>query len=215
MPRRVTVVDYGMGNLLSVSRALEHCGAEVELASEPAAVADAEALVLPGVGAFADGMRGLQERGLVEPIRDYAASGRPLLAICLGMQMLMGRSTEFGVHDGLGVIDGTVEALPATSAEGRPQKVPHIGWSPLRRSNGAEWTGTPLETIEEGEPFYFVHSYAAVPERPAELLAVSEYGGRPVAAVVARDAIVGTQFHPEKSGPAGLALLRGFTRSLG
>jgi glutamine amidotransferase len=208
--RRVTVVDYGMGNLLSVSRALEHCGARVDLAATPHELAAAEMLVLPGVGAFADGMQGLARRELVQPLRDYAATGRPLLGICLGMHMLMSESTEFGVHEGLGLIPGRVTAIPRNDSSGEPQKVPHIGWSPLARSNGSDWTSTPLEGLADGESFYFVHSFAASPERPENVLAVTSYGGHPMAAVVAAGNVIGTQFHPEKSGRAGLALVRNF-----
>ena len=125
----VTVIDYGVGNLLSVSRALEHCGAQVDLADNPAQIARAHRLVLPGVGAFKDGMDGLRERALVEPIRQYASGGRPLLGICLGMQLLLDVSEEFGAHEGLGLIPGRVAAIPATTADGVPHKIPHIGWN--------------------------------------------------------------------------------------
>jgi glutamine amidotransferase len=209
---RVTLLDYGMGNLLSVTRALEHCGADVRLASTPREIESAEKLVLPGVGAFADGMRGLRERGLVEALRGYGSSGRPLLGICLGMHMLMSRSSEFGEHEGLGILEGRVGPVPTLDLAGRPQKVPHIGWSALYRHDGSDWSGTPLEDLLEGEAFYFVHSFAATPARDEHLLAVARYGGHPVPAVVGRGGVIGTQFHPEKSGPAGLSLIRNFVR---
>jgi glutamine amidotransferase len=201
-----------MGNLLSVTRALEHCGADVERVSNADGIARADRLVLPGVGAFAGGMRELAARGLVEPLRSFAASGQPLLGICLGMQMLMEQSTEFGVHEGLGIVPGTIEEIPKVDTVGRPQKVPHIGWSPLTRANGTGWDGSVLEGFDEGESFYFVHSFAAAPGDAVNRLADTSYGGHVIAAVIRRGAIVGTQFHPEKSGPAGLALVDNFVR---
>jgi glutamine amidotransferase len=206
----VTIVDYGMGNLLSVARALEHCGAEVELASEPGRVAEAERLVLPGVGAFPDGMRELRRRSLVEALLTYAASRRPLLGICLGMHLLMESSEEHGVHEGLGLVEGGVAAVPRVDAGGNPQKVPIVGWRPLVASNGHGWSDAVLRGIDEGESFYFVHSYTASPSVPGQRVADIRYGERRVAAVLRAGAIVGTQFHPEKSGPAGLRLLANF-----
>src|SRR5436305_6508308 len=136
---QVTVIEYGIGNLYSVSRALERCGGEVTVTADSVQIEAASRLVLPGVGAFADGMRGLRERGLVEPIRRYAASGRPLLGICLGMQMLATASEEFGVHAGLDLIPGRVVAVPHRTVEGRPHKIPHIGWTALRAPRGSSW----------------------------------------------------------------------------
>jgi len=206
----VAVVDYGIGNLYSVRRALERCGGDVTLSSDPAALERAERLVLPGVGAFAGGMAGLRERGLVEPIRRYAASGRPLLGICLGMQMLATASEEFGIHEGLDLIPGRVRAVPDRDTAGRPHKVPHIGWTALRTPAGASWRESLLADTPEGTWVYLVHSFAVVPDDPAHRLANCEYGGHAVCAAIARGAITGFQFHPEKSGEAGLRILRRF-----
>lgn len=209
---RVTVVNYGMGNLLSVSRAIEHGGAEAFLTEDPADLADAERVVLPGVGAFADGMAELRARGFVEPLRAFAQSGRPLLGICLGMQMLMDESTEFGVHAGLGVVAGTVRGIPRGS-NGDSHKVPHIGWSALvpRAAAGDEgWQDPLLDGIEQGEAVYFVHSFAAEPVTPEVCIAESVYGAIRIPAVIRAGAVAGTQFHPEKSGPVGLRLIRNF-----
>lgn len=207
----VTVVDYGVGNLFSVSRALERCGAEVLLTDTAAGIEAAERLVLPGVGAFADGMQGLRERGLVAPLQAYARSGRPLLGICLGMQMLMEYSQEFGNHEGLGIIAGSVVNVPALTPSGRLHKIPHIGWSELRVPAGREgWQGTVLEALGPGSSAYFVHSYMSVPVDPACRLADCDYDGVTVSAAIARDAVTGCQFHPEKSGKVGLAVMRRF-----
>jgi glutamine amidotransferase len=205
----VSVVDYGMGNLYSVTRALERSGAQVVLCDTRDAVLRAECLVLPGVGAFADGMAGLQERGLDTALIEYGQSSRPLLGICLGMQMLFTASEEFGEHPGLGLIPGRVRAIPGRTVEGIPQKIPHIGWCGLVSSSPAgNWQGTILEDVQAGDSTYFVHSYAVVPERPMDRLADCVYGGHQISAVVRAGQIYGCQFHPEKSGPVGLAILR-------
>ncbi len=196
---QITIADYGMGNLRSVAKAIEHVGARVEVSSDPAALRSATALVLPGVGAFAEAMREIDRRDMAAPIRDRAAAGIPLLGICLGMQLLFESSTERGGAAGLGLLEGHVTAL---EAQGR--KLPHIGWSPLHIDRAS-----PLLTgVTEGEPFYFVHSFAARPE-PDELIASAEHGER-FAAIVGRGNVLGTQFHPEKSSAAGLAMLGNF-----
>ena len=213
---RVTVIDYGLGNLFSISRALSHVGATVEMTSDPDAIRRARGVVLPGVGAFGDGMRQLRNRGLIEPIEDVAQSGRPLLGICLGMQLLFKGSEEFGMHEGLGLMEGRVRRLRDTDPDGRRVKVPHIGWSALQPSAGlAHWRDTVLDGLAEGDAMYFVHSYIPFPEREATTIAQMAYGGRAYAAVVAQGRVTGCQFHPEKSGAAGLSLLRNFVQAAG
>lgn len=212
MKPTVTIVDYGSGNLLSVQRAFEFCGANVELAEDAAAIARAERLVLPGVGAFADGMQGLRDRGLVEPIQHYAGTGRPLLGICLGMQMLATTSTEFGAHAGLNLIPGQVVSVHRHAAGGEPLKIPSIGWYNLQHASAGTWDGSPLQGLPDGAAVYLVHSYHVVPQEPAHLLATYSLGGLPVSASIRSDRIVGCQFHPEKSGRIGLQILDGFLR---
>jgi glutamine amidotransferase len=209
----VAVVDYGVGNLLSVRRALEHCGGTVAVTADPAVILAATHVVLPGVGAFANGMAALERQGLAGTVRQVAASGRLLLGICLGMQMLFDQSTEFGLTAGLGLIAGTVVAVPAIASDGHVQKIPHIGWSSLLLPGGREsWNGTLLQDLRPGDAAYFVHSFMANPVDPRHRIADCHYGGIPVAAVVGRDNVVGCQFHPEKSGEAGLNVLRRFLR---
>jgi glutamine amidotransferase len=210
MKRKVTVVDYGIGNLFSVCRAFEACGAEVELTDCATDIEAAERLVLPGVGAFDDGMLGLRERDLVEPIKRYGASGRPLIGICLGMQMLASASEEFGEHEGLNLIPGRVVAIPPIGADGRLHKIPHIGWSALKRPAGITWKETVLADTPENTPVYLVHSYAVSPDVPQHCLATCNYDGHVIAAAIRLNNIYGVQFHPEKSGPAGLRILRKF-----
>jgi len=201
---RVAVVDYGRGNLFSLSRALEHLGATPVVTSDPAAVESAERLILPGVGAFGDGMANLGARGLVEPVKRYAASGRPLLGICLGMQLLLDESDEFGLHRGLGLVPGRVTRF-ADSPE-RRWKVPHVGWSRLS-AGAAGWDGTALAALPEGERMYFVHSFFAVPAKPEHRLAATPYAGIEFCSALRSGPVQGYQFHPEKSGESGLRLL--------
>lgn len=209
----ITIVDYGVGNVLSVARAVTQANGRPNLSSDPAEIARAERLILPGVGAFGDCIQALRARpGLEMAIRDFAASGRPMLGICVGMQILFDVGEEFGEHRGLGLIPGRVRAIPAVTTAGAPQKVPHIGWSPLsvpdHRSQG--WNNTVLSEIKPGGAFYFVHSFTAWPDNPAHRLADTFHGGQHIAAAVVCDNITGTQFHPEKSGALGLRVLASF-----
>ena len=212
----ITIIDYGLSNLLSVQRAFEHFGAAVKLARSPDEVFAAKALVLPGVGAFRDGMQGLRKLDLVEPIRQKAAQGTPLLGICLGMQMLFEESEEFGRWEGLGLIPGRVVRIPDTDAEGRAQRVPQVGWNRLLPAGGKQdFDRSLLEGIRRGEEGYFVHSYEAKPTNPADLLAVTVYGGRRICAAARRGSVTGCQFHPEKSGRVGLNVIRALIEAAG
>lgn len=206
MSPKVTVIDYGIGNLHSVQKALRHEGADVTLSAEPAVVRAAERLLLPGVGAFGDGMRELKARGLVQPILDAVGQGTPFLGICLGMQLLLSESEEFGRHEGLGLIPGKVVLLTPQAGF----KVPHIGWNRLTPPPGRDWKGSVLEDVAPGTATYFVHSYSAVPEQEAHRLADVDYGGFRISAAVKKGNITGCQFHPEKSGPVGLQILKRF-----
>jgi glutamine amidotransferase len=206
----VTVVDYGMGNLYSVSRAFEHAGASVKLTEDAGEIMSASHLVLPGVGAFRRGMEELTKRDVVEPLRQYAKTGRPMLGICLGMQMLFDESDEFGCHPGLGLIPGKVCSIPSRRADRTPRKIPHIGWNGLLPAAGSCWAGTLLDGMAEGAEAYFVHSYTAFPALESDLLAEAEYEGFRITAVVRRGQLYGCQFHPEKSGAAGLRILDRF-----
>ena len=203
---KVTVIDYGLSNLLSVQHAFAHFGAEVQVTSSPADVLAADALVLPGVGAFQDGMQGLEQLGLIEPIKQKTAQGTLLLGICLGMQMLFDESEEFGLHKGLGLIPGEVCPL-ADDLKDPSLKVPHIGWNRLDIVPGRE--NDPLfKYTKPGEYVYYVHSFYAK-NCAANTLAASEYS-IPVTGAVKNGLVYGTQFHPEKSGDTGLCMLRAF-----
>ena len=203
---KVTVIDYGLSNLLSVRHAFAHFGAETLLTSDPADVLAAEKLVLPGVGAFKDGMDGLARLGLIEPIRQKAAAGTPLLGICLGMQLLFEKSCEYGEHRGLGLIPGEVCPL-ADDLTDPALKVPHIDWNAMDIVPGRE--ADPLfKYVKNGEYVYYVHSYYAK-NCAASTLATSDYS-IPVTGAVRQGLVYGTQFHPEKSGDTGLRLLKAF-----
>jgi imidazole glycerol-phosphate synthase subunit HisH len=211
MPTEVTVVDYGVGNLYSVARALEHCGASFRFTSDPDDVRTAPLVVLPGVGAFGNGMALLRDKGLDQAVRESVRRGGALLGICLGMQMLLDTSEEFGEHKGLGLIPGRVVPVPARDARGAGLKIPHIGWNELLPSEaGLPWTGTPLEPVAQRTAMYFVHSFMAVPHDPRHRLADCLYGDTLVPAVIGHDQLWGMQFHPEKSGKIGLAVFRQF-----
>jgi imidazole glycerol-phosphate synthase subunit HisH len=199
----IVIVDYGMANLRSVQKAFERVGTSAEITSDPAAVARAEKLVLPGVGAFRDAIVRLRESGLAEVIVGHIHSGRPFLGICLGMQMLFTRSHEDGVHTGLNVFPGEVVRFRDVPG----LKVPHMGWNHLRfREDCPLFRGLPSESA-----VYFVHSYYAVPERPEVTSATADYP-TPFTAAVWRDNVFATQFHPEKSQAVGLAMLNNFAR---
>jgi glutamine amidotransferase len=208
---RIHVCDYGSGNILSVERALEKIGAEVARCTSPDELQDVKGLIIPGVGAFADCMRGVRERGFEGPIHQLVEQGAWVLGICVGMQILATRSEEFGITEGLGIVPGTVKELPDTAPDGSRLKRPHVGWSELRRRDQS-WEGSPLEHIDEGTAAYFVHSYHLVPDDPKHLLADASYVGTPVHAAVRAGRVFGVQFHPEKSGRTGLAFLDGFLR---
>jgi glutamine amidotransferase len=205
----VTVLDYGIGNLLNVVRALEHCGAAVTIVDKaaPEHIA-APRLVLPGVGAFGDGMTELRARGFDEFVRRFAETGRPFLGICVGMQMMFDASEEMGEHAGLGLLAGRVRAVPATGTDGTPHRIPHIGWRPLEAAR--DWKDTILQDVAPGERAYFVHSFAAVPADDTVRLADVSYDGQRICAAVQQGNLYGCQFHPERSAHAGLGMLKRF-----
>ena len=199
MTVNICILDYGMGNLRSVEKALEHVGARAPIANDAESVRSADGLILPGVGAFPKAMEGVRRLGLDELIEERRAVGVPILGICLGLQLLFDSSTELGGAEGLGLLPGEVAELEAPGL-----KVPHIGWSPVRWERESRLT----EGIESETPFYLVHSFAPRAEA-ADLLGTAAYGAR-FAVAAERDNVFGVQFHPEKSSAAGLRLLSNF-----
>jgi glutamine amidotransferase len=204
-PPRIAVVDYGAGNLKSVTKALVRSGLAPEVTADPGAVRDAQAVVLPGVGAFADAVANLRNSGLADAVLASIEAGRPYLGICLGLQVLFEESDEHGRTQGLGWLPGRVERFADVDADGRPLRVPHIGWNRVAFSDGHPMcAGLPRE-----ECFYFVHSYRAVPADASLSVGRTEYGGA-FAAAIARDNVFAVQFHPEKSQTAGKRVLDAF-----
>ena len=200
----IAIVDYGVGNLRSVQKALERVGAEAVVSGDPGTLDAARGVVLPGVGAFGDGMAHLRARELVQPVLRQVEAGKPLLGICLGMQLLFEESEEMGQHTGLGLLPGRVVRFPEGDL-----KVPHIGWNQLQVRDDPLLAG-----IGDGSYAYFVHSYYVAPAQGQDVLATTEYGIQ-FAAVVGRARVWGAQFHPEKSQEVGLRLLQNFTQLVG
>lgn len=208
---RVAIVDYQLANMFSVRLACAMVGLDPVITSDPAAIAGADAVVLPGVGAFAEAMANLHKLDLVEPLRDFIASGAPFLGICLGMQVLFSESDEFVVTKGLDVIPGRVVRFPFQTKQGSKIRVPQIGWNRITRPAGRTWDGTPLEGTPSGEYMYFLHSYYVVPEKSEDTLSVTDYEGIEYASGVSRGNVYGVQFHPEKSGPNGVRIYSSFS----
>ena len=207
MSIRVAVVDYGIGNVFSVCNALRSIGADVLLTRNFSEIKDADRLILPGVGAFARAMEAIAQHGVAGAVAEYIASGKPFLGICIGMQVLMDSSTEFGDHKGLGYFPGTVERVASVNPTGGHVRVPNIGWSNLREDQ--PFAGTPLSVASAGA-VYFVHSYQCQPTDNKHVLASVDYDGVPVTAAIRRDNVMGVQFHPERSGPVGQEILKLF-----
>ena len=207
----VVVVNYGAGNIRSVTRALEFAGAVVKLTADPEIVATAGRVLLPGVGAFPKAMHELTLHGLDEALHQVVTEGNFLLGICLGMQMLFETSNEFGVTRGLGLIPGDVTLMSSAGSEGRLRKVPHIGWNELMpTASNTSWNDTLLRRIPTGSSVYFVHSFMANPVAADNRIADVLSEDLPITAVVERDNVFGCQFHPEKSGVTGLKILEEF-----
>ncbi|QDT07899.1 Imidazole glycerol phosphate synthase subunit HisH 1 [Rubripirellula lacrimiformis] len=215
----ITIVDYQMGNLRSVQKAIERVGGEAKISSDPVEISAADKLVLPGVGAFGDAMAEIRRRDLAQPIIDFVATGRPFLGICLGLQLLFETGLEHGEHEGLGILKGDVvrfEPPVLNSDSGQPAadsgqpagpilKVPHMGWNTVTKRS----SGPILDDIQDGSHFYFVHSYYVRPTDPDVVALTCDYGHE-FCAMVRKGNLLATQFHPEKSQADGLKLLAGF-----
>lgn len=208
--RSIAIVDYGAGNIYSLLKALRFLGVNESVAKTPSDIESADALILPGVGAFPAGMESLYERGVIPAIEHAAASGKWILGICLGAQLLMSEGDEFQYTQGLCLISGRVVKFPSLR-EG--YRTPNINWNPVTRveaSRGDVWEGTPLMHTENDSQFYFVHSFVCEPTEQQHVLAQTQYGGHRFCSVYQDGHIVGCQFHPEKSGEVGLQFLKSF-----
>ncbi len=209
----IAIVDYGMGNLRSVQKAIEKVGYQADVTRSPQHIADADAVILPGVGAFKDCMDNLDSLNLITPVLKAISSGKPFLGICLGLQLLFSESLEFGHYPGLDVIKGTVKpfspTMPDPERPGGLLKIPHMGWNSIQRRKPV----AALNAIDDDTYFYFVHSYYVEPEDEAVVATRTDYGGEFVSAI-AFDNVLATQFHPEKSQHQGLNLLRDFAAAI-
>lgn len=200
----VAIVDCGVGNLFSVERACEAVGMPALITSDRGEILSSRLVILPGVGAFGDAMATLRRLDLVEVLRDVADSGTMLVGICLGLQLLMSESEEFGLHKGLGIIQGSVRPLDGRMAGDRRLKVPQVGWNAVEPAR--TWSATPLEGVPPGEHFYFVHSFYVQPQDDSVVVSRTTYGDTTFCSSVAKNRVFACQFHPERSGPVGLRM---------
>lgn len=208
--KKIVIVDYGLGNLYSIEQACIHVGFSPIISGEKEDLIDADYLILPGVGAFGVAMQSLKETGLIEPIIEYAKSGKPLMGVCLGMQLLFDGSEEFGNHEGLGFIKGKIVKFPEYIAD-QKIRIPNIGWHKIYPPNGVVWEDTPLVDIDQHKDhLYYIHSYYAQPVNKDSILCLSNYNGLEYASGVNYQNIWGFQFHPEKSGEEGLTIYKRF-----
>lgn len=204
MRKNIAIIDYGVGNLFSIKKALDKFGHNVFITEEADKIFSADAIVLPGVGSFQAGIEGLEIRNLIKPVKRFAASGRPMLGICLGAQLLLSEGHEFGVFRGLGVIQGEVIKFPTSKA-----RIPHMGWNEIY-SPKKIWKGTILDSVKENSDVYFIHSYILKPNKKEDILSLAQYGDLEFCSAVKRGNIYGCQFHPEKSGEIGLKIIKNF-----
>ncbi len=204
--KKIAVLDYGLGNVKSILNALDMLNIQSVLTNDIKVIESSHALILPGVGAFAKGMENLQKHNLIPAIHNHIASGKSFMGICLGMQLLLDESTEFGVSKGLGLIKGKVNRLNVEPSV----KLPHISWNTLIEPEMGKWIKTPLAKVNPDASVYFVHSYAAVPDNESDVLSYTRYSDITFCSSVRKENIIGVQFHPEKSGQVGLEILKNF-----
>ena len=209
LSKRITIIDYGCGNILNLARAIKFIGYEVDITHDKNKIINSSYVILPGVGAFGNAMKQIEKYNLRNTILEYAKSNKPLLGICLGMQILLTVSYEFGVHKGLGLIEGKV--IKISNEKNKEIKIPHMGWNEIYPNNNKkEWKNKILKNSSIGKSFYFVHSFVCITKDYDSTIAVCNYSGISIPAVIATGNVFGCQFHPEKSGDNGLAVLKNF-----
>lgn len=209
--KEIVIIDYGIGNIRSVMRGIEICGYNPKLTSDPKVIKNASKVILPGVGAFENGMKGLRNKELIRPIKEFILSGKYFLGICLGMQLMMTKSYELGNFNGLDIIEG--EVLPFQKNDITNNfKMPHIGWNQIKKQTYSDWNLSILGGLKEKSDVYFVHSYYVKPKHEKNSIAICNYANSDFCAVIKDENIYGCQFHPEKSGNAGLKILKNFCK---
>lgn len=207
---KISIIDYGLGNLYSVSKAFKKFSDNVVITEEPGTIRFSDAIVLPGVGSFESGMKGIELRGIKGVIREFAASGKPVLGICLGAQIMLTKGHEFGTFDGLDLIAGEVVPFPKLASG---TKTPHIGWNGIYGRDNS-WDDTILRSVNENDNVYFVHSFVLEPSNKENVLSLTKYGGYEFCSAVKKGNVYGCQFHPEKSGETGLKIIKDFVASI-
>jgi len=210
MRKNIVIVDYGLGNLFSIEQACKHLGYSTTSSSDPGIILGASNLILPGVGSFEIAMKQLSAFNLIETLTTFVKAGKPIMGVCLGMQLLFDESNEFGRHDGLGFMKGKVIRFPKFVND-QKIRIPHIGWNKIYNSD-IEWSSTPLVNIKNGSLMYFVHSYYVQPECNENILTRTNYAGFEFCSSIKKDNIFGFQFHPEKSGKEGLMIYDNFLK---
>ena len=209
LSKKITIIDYGCGNILNLARAIKFIGYEVDITHDKNKIINSSYVILPGVGAFGNAMKQIEKYNLRNTILEYATSNKPLLGICLGMQILLTVSYEFGAHDGLGLIEGKV--IKISNEKNKEIKIPHMGWNEIYPNNNKkEWKNKILKNPSIGKSFYFVHSFVCITKDYDSTIAVCNYSDISIPAVIATGNVYGCQFHPEKSADNGLAVLKNF-----
>lgn len=203
---QIAVVDYGIGNIQSMCRALEKSGADIVLTGDFNTILKSDGVVLPGVGAFSHGMEKLRSLGLADILKEFAKLEKPMLGVCLGMQLFFDKSSEFGETDGLGIVPGSVDKIELK--DDKHEKLPHVSWNEL--SGNQPWGGTILDGIEQSSDMYFVHSYCVSPSNSEDILSTTTYSGNEFCSTIKHKNIYGCQYHPEKSGELGLKIIKNF-----
>ncbi len=204
MNNKIAIIDYGLCNLLNVYNAISHVGGDADIIDNPKVLGNYSHIILPGVGAFKDGMEGLRMKGLIDPIIKHSENNKPLLGICLGMQMMLEKSYEFGEVDGLGIIKGKVIKIPNLNNDNNKHKIPHIGWNEIHYNNNTKFISS------NNIPMYFVHSYMAKCDRTENIIATCNYDRIEIESIIGIKNSYGCQFHPEKSGKPGLEIINKF-----
>lgn len=206
MSTKITIIDYQMSNIFSIKNLCEHLNVQAVVTSDPDDVLKADALILPGVGAFAEAIKNLDKIGMIDPIKDFIKTGKQFLGICLGLQLLFSESNEFGLHKGLDIIKGNVVKIPEFNFNGEKLRVPNVGWNSILKCKSS--VNNPLADIENGEDVYFVHSYYVQPLNTSDILTTTNYSGVEFCSSILRDNVFATQFHPEKSGKIGVKIVK-------